>query len=81
VPPDAASNATHDTAEGESENFTDIAKSSNWPATIVEEPADAGLAPGLEETTQAKPAALQEMEEPELPPGVVFTIEEPSRAY
>ena len=81
VPPDAASNATHDTAESESENVTDIAKSSNWPATVVEEPSDAGLAPGLQDTTQAKPAALQEMEEPELPPGVVFTIEDPSRAY
>ena len=81
VPPDAASNATRDTASGESENFTDIAKSSNWPATVVEEPADAAPAPSLQETTQAKPAALQEMEEPELPPGVVFTVEEPSRAY
>ena len=81
VPPDAASNATRDTASGESENFTDIAKSSNWPATVVEEPADAAPAPSLQETTQAKPAALQEMEEPELPPGVVFTVEDPSRAY
>jgi localization factor PodJL len=81
VRPDAASSATRDTASGESENFTDIAKSSNWPATVVEEPADAGLAPSLQETTQAKPAALQEMEEPELPPGVVFTVEDPSRAY
>jgi hypothetical protein len=81
VPPDAASSATHDTAEGESENFTDIAKSSNWPATVVEEPSDAGLAPSLQDTTQAKPAALQEMAEPELPPGVVFTVEDPSRVY
>jgi localization factor PodJL len=81
VPPDAASNATHDTASGESENFTDIAKSSNWPATVVEEPAPPAPAPGLEETTQAKPAALQEVEEPELPPGVVFTVEDPSRGY
>jgi localization factor PodJL len=81
VAPDAASNATRDTAMGESENFTDIAKSSNWPATIVEEPADAASAPSMQETTQAKPAALQEVEEPELPPGVVFTVEDPSRAY
>jgi cytoskeletal protein RodZ len=81
VPPDAASNATRDTASGESENVTDIAKSSNWPATVIEEPANAAPAPGLQETTQAKPAALQEMEEPELPPGVVFTVEDPSRAY
>jgi hypothetical protein len=79
VPPDAASNATRDTASGESENFTDIAKSSTWPATVVEEPADA--APSLQDTTQAKPAALQELEEPELPPGVVFTVEDPTRAY
>jgi localization factor PodJL len=78
VPPDAAANATRDTASGESENFTDIAKSSNWPAMVVEEPAPA---PDLQDTTQAKPAALQEMQEPELPPGVVFTVEEPSRAY
>jgi localization factor PodJL len=81
VAPDAASNATHDTASGESENFTDIAKSSNWPATVVEEPAAPAPATSLQETTQAKPAALQEMEEPELPPGVVFTVEDPSRAY
>jgi localization factor PodJL len=81
VPPDAASSATRDTASGESENFTDIAKSSNWPATVVEESADAAPAPSLQETTQAKPAALQEIEEPELPPGVVFTVEDPSRAY
>jgi cytoskeletal protein RodZ len=81
VPPDAASNASRDTAEGESENFTDIAKSSNWPATVVEEPAGVAPAPGMQEATEAKPAALQEMEEPELPPGVVFTVEDPSRAY
>jgi hypothetical protein len=78
VAPDAASNATRDTASGESENVTDIAKSSSWPATVVEEPAPA---PSLGEATQAKPAALQEAEEPELPPGVVFTVEDPSRAY
>jgi hypothetical protein len=72
---------TRRTPESESENITDIAKSSNWPATVVEEPLDAGLAPSLQDTTQAKPAALQKMEEPELPPGVVFTVEDPSRAY
>src|SRR5262245_3310013 len=81
VAPDAASNATRDAAAGESENFTDIAKSSNWPATVVEEPADAASAPGMQETTQAKPAAFQEVEQPQLPPGVVFTVEDPSRAY
>jgi hypothetical protein len=81
VPPDAAANATRDTASGESENFTDIAKSTNWPATVVEEPSDAAPAPDLQDATQAKPAALHEMQEPELPPGVVFTVEEPSRAY
>jgi cytoskeletal protein RodZ len=81
VPPDAAANTTRDTASGESENFTDIAKSSNWPATVVEEPAAPAPAPGLQDTTQAKPAALQEVEEPELPPGVVFTVEDPSRGY
>src|SRR5262245_51896802 len=81
VPPDAASNATRDTASGESENFTDIAKSSNWPATVVEESADTAPAPSMQETTQAKPAALQAVEEPQLPPGVVFTVEDPSRAY
>jgi localization factor PodJL len=75
VAPDAASNATRDTAMGESENFTDIAKSSNWPATVVEEPA--ASAPSMQEATQAKPAALQEVEEPRLPPGVVFTVEDP----
>lgn len=81
VAPDAASNATRDTAMGESENFTDIVKSSNWPATVVEEPAGAPSAPSMQEATQAKPAALQEVEEPQLPPGVVFTVEEPSPAY
>src|SRR5262245_21748745 len=79
--PDAASNATRDAAAGEGENFTDIAKSSNWPATVVEEPADAASAPGMQETTQAKPAAFQEVEQPQLPPGVVFTVEDHSRAY
>jgi localization factor PodJL len=79
--PDAASNATRDTASGESENFTDIAKSSSWPATVVEEPADKAPAPLLQGTTQAKPAALQEVGEPELPPGVVFTVEDPARVY
>jgi hypothetical protein len=81
VEPDAASNATRDTATGEGEHFTDIAKSSSWPATVVEEPADAAPAPGLQGTTQAKPAALQEVGEPELPPGVVFTVEDPARVY
>jgi localization factor PodJL len=81
VAPDAASNTTRDTASGESENFTDIAKSSNWPATVVEEQADTAPAPSMQETTQAKPAALQQVEEPQLPPGVVFTIEDASPAY
>jgi hypothetical protein len=81
VAPDAASNAARDTASGERENFTDIAKSSNWPATVVEEPAEPAPAPDLQGTTQAKPAALQEIGQPELPPGVVFTVEDPARVY
>ena len=83
VAPDAASNSTRDTAgePGEDENFTDIAKSSHWPATVVEEPAAPSPAPGMQEATQAKPAALQEVEEPALPPGVVFTVEDPSRSF
>jgi cytoskeletal protein RodZ len=79
VAPDAAANATRDTAAGADENFTDIAKSSSWPATVVEEPA--APAPTLQEGTQAKPAALQEVEQPALPPGVVFTVEDPSRSF
>jgi hypothetical protein len=35
----------------------------------------------MQEPTQAKPAALQEVEEPALPPGVVFTVEDPSRSF
>ena len=81
VAPDAASNATRDTASdaGADTNFTDIAKSSSWPATVVEEPA--AEAPGLQQATQAKPAALQQVEEPQLPPGIVFTVEDPSRSF
>jgi hypothetical protein len=82
VGPDAASNAARDAASGsdESENFTDIAKSSNWPVTVVEEPAEAEPASSAK-TTQAEPAALQDVEEPALPPGVVFTVEDPSRSF
>lgn len=79
VAPDAASNITRDTASGDDANFTDIAKSSSWPATVVEEPA--APAPNRQEATQAKPAALQRVEEPPLPPGVVFTVEDPSRSF
>jgi cytoskeletal protein RodZ len=83
VAPDAASNSTRDTAgePGGDENVTDIAKSSHWPATVVEERAAPSPAPGMQEPTQAKPAALQEVEEPALPPGVVFTVEDPSRSF
>ncbi len=82
VTPDSASNLTRDAASGsdESENFTDIAKSSSWPATVVEEPGEAEPAPGAE-TTQVKPAAVQGVEEPLLPPGVVFTVEDPARSF
>ena len=79
VTPDSASNPACDADE--SDNVTDIAKSSYWPATVVTEPADAEPASSVTETTEPEPAALQEVEEPALPPGIVFTVEDPSQGF
>jgi localization factor PodJL len=83
VPPDAAANPPRDAAgdTGKSANVTDIAKSSYWPATVVEEPVEAVPATGVEATRQAEPAALRAAQEPQLPPGAVFTVEDPSRSF
>jgi hypothetical protein len=83
VPPDAAANPPRDAAggTGKSANVTDIAKSTYWPATVVEEPVEAAPATGVEATRQAEPAPLRAAEEPLLPPGVVFTVEGPSRSF
>jgi hypothetical protein len=83
VAPDAASNPARDAASGAGgvDNFTDIAKSSYWPATVVTEPADAEPAPSVTETSEAPPTAMQDIEEPALPPGVVFTVEDPSQSF
>jgi localization factor PodJL len=82
VTPDSASNPARDAASDadESDHVTDIAKSSYWPATVVTEQADAAPAPSVAQTTEAEPA-LQEVEEPALPPGVVFTVEDPSQGF
>lgn len=83
VTPDSGSDSARDAASeaNESDNVTDIAKSSYWPATVVTEPVDSVPAPSVAETTEAEPAALQDVEEPALPPGVVFTVEDPSQSF
>jgi hypothetical protein len=83
VTPDSASDPARDATSdaGESDNVTNIAKSSYWPATVVTEPADAAPASSATEMTQAEPGAVQEIEEPTLPPGVVFTVEDPSQGF
>lgn len=83
VTPDSTSSPARDAASDadEGDNVTDIAKSSSWPATVVTEPVDAAPAPSVAEMTEAEPAALQDVEEPALPPGVVFTVEDPSQSF
>ncbi len=79
--PDAASNPAGNAGSGADQNVTDIAKSSYWPATVVRGTVPAEPAPSVEETPQAEGAVMQPIEEPELPPGVVFAVEDPSTGY
>jgi hypothetical protein len=80
VAPDATSNPGGNAGSGTDENVTDIAKSSYWPATVMKETVPPEPAPLVGETPQAEPA-LQSIEEPALPPGVVFAVEDPSAGY
>jgi hypothetical protein len=83
VTPDAASDAAHDAAGGarDAENVSDIAKSSYWPATVVTESVESAPAAAVEESSQAASADVQDQAEPALPPGVVFTIEDPAQSF
>jgi hypothetical protein len=81
VTPDSASDRDAASDADESDNVTDIAKSSYWPATVVTEPADAAPASSATETSEPESAALEEVEEPALPPRVVFTVEDPSQGF
>jgi localization factor PodJL len=79
--PDATSNPAGNRESGADENFTNVAKSSHRPAAVVNEPGQSEPAAVLEIAPQAEPAALQSIDEPALPPGVVFAVEDPAAGY
>jgi hypothetical protein len=81
--PDAPSNS-NPAGNRESDangNSTSVAKSAPSRATGVGEPGEREPLAALEGAPQAEPAALQSIDEPALPPGVVFSVEEPAAGY
>jgi hypothetical protein len=75
--PDGPSNPAGNRESGTNENATSVAKSAHGPAAAVNEAGQSDPASVLEGVTQAEPAALQSIDEPALPPGVVFAVEDP----
>jgi hypothetical protein len=69
VAPDAPANPAGNRESGANENSTSVAKSAHRPAS------------SLDGVTQAEPAALQSIDEPALPPGVVFAVEDPPAGF